>query len=330
MNKNRFNINNLPKPLPVKTQNRALMFIAKANAYLELARTSVSEEEMRVMTRRSSQIEKIILRSNLRLVHSIALPYHLGTMIEMSDLMDEGFQGLRKALEKYDISKGCAFSTYAYPWIKNYISTAIAKTSYPVSLPQHVYKLLTKVNFIRKRFNSQYGRDPTDDELSLIMDLTPARFEIVRKAFALASSRSEVQREADGKEFFRTAHYDESTWEAVEESNVEGLVHDVTSTVAVPNPNPKLIQSEAMTSVLHMIDTLPLAESQALLSRFGLDPVDAETTETEFKIQNNENVVINHYERGIRKLRRRLSSADRASLLHEAGFFEYNIIAPSI
>ena len=65
------------------------MFIAKANAYLELARTSVSEEEMRVMTRRSSQIEKIILRSNLRLVHSIALPYHLGTMIEMSDLMDE-------------------------------------------------------------------------------------------------------------------------------------------------------------------------------------------------------------------------------------------------
>ena len=133
---------------------------------------------------KSEYIEGILLQGNLRLVHSIALQ-HQNMGLELDDLVYEGVRGLKKAIAGFDPSKGFAFSTYAYPWIREYIRTALA-SSLPITLPRNVYRLLLRVRSIQQQFVDR-GVTPTDEELAEEMGVTIERFEVVRKAMALAA-----------------------------------------------------------------------------------------------------------------------------------------------
>jgi RNA polymerase sigma factor (sigma-70 family) len=87
-----------------------------------------------------------MITSNLRLVVHVAKKYH-GPTMPIQDLIQEGNLGLMRAVDKFDVGRGCRFSTYAYWWIKQAIERSIAVKSRTIRLPVH---LTSKLRSIRR------------------------------------------------------------------------------------------------------------------------------------------------------------------------------------
>ena len=109
---------------------------------------------------------------NIRMVISLAKRY-MNKGLDASDLIPEGIIGLKKAIEKFDPSKGFRFSTYAHWWIRQAVTRAISEQGRDVRLPVHVVETLMKLNKVRKELNSQPDRQgpPTHKELAVAMGL---------------------------------------------------------------------------------------------------------------------------------------------------------------
>ena len=104
------------------------------------------------------------VRANLRLVVSIARRFNRG-QVPLSDLIQEGNLGLMRAVGRFDLGRGCRFSTYATWWIRHAMSRAIADKARCVRLPVHMIDACNKVNRARREFATRHGREPTDREV---------------------------------------------------------------------------------------------------------------------------------------------------------------------
>lgn len=252
-------LNDLSVPPGVKINDPVRMYLK------EIGRVNLlsAAEEVALAKRieeGDEEAKRSLAEANLRLVVSIAKRY-VGRGMLFLDLIQEGNMGLIKAVEKFDYKKGYKFSTYATWWIRQAITRAIADQARTIRIPVHMVETINKLIRIQRQLLQDLGREPTPEEVSKEMDLTPEKVrEILKIAQEPVSLETPIGEEDD--------------------SHLGDFIEDQEALAPADAAAYELLKEQ----LEDVLDTLTDREENVLRLRFGLDDGRTRTLEEVGKV----------------------------------------------
>lgn len=220
----------------------------------------LTADEEKALASRIAQGDKkardLMIESNLRLVVKIAKRY-INRGLPFLDLIEEGNMGLIKAVERFELSKECRFSTYATWWIRQSIERALVNQSRTIRLPVHVSDDINKMLRITRELTQKLNHEPSAKDVATVMGSTPI---YVRKLHVLLKKTYSIER-------------------PMGENNDYFLIDTIEDTSAV-SPSTHLEEIDKFDLVSQLMANLSENEQRILTQRFGLDDADPQTLDT--------------------------------------------------
>lgn len=209
-----------------------------------------AEEEKKLcekIAKGDEKAKKELVEKNLRLVVSVAKHYQ-NCGLSFEDLIQEGSIGLMKAADKFDLSKGFRFSTFAPWWIRQAISRAIADQGRVIRVPAHITENINKVKKAERELLTNLGRNPTDKEIADLISLSEDD---------VASARS--------------FYHDAASLDTPVGDDEADTIGDFIEDTHFINPETSFLKSQNKNAINEVLQTLSKREGDILKKRFGLE-----------------------------------------------------------